>query len=349
MAAAGGFAFDVDEEDGADDDGAEDENSPDPQNRALSDILKIVSVFLPLVGKDGQLLCTDIPDRLKTTFFEGDGTLKMHKTLHKRRYQATNMRQTVTQVPSGPAGREIRYSIVDLLGRLRIDSEGKMIIQADFWYNFLRPQYKRRGEITTSEKEYLRDLCALDGAKVYCLSPALFYAIALAEYPQYRVVPCEGSSSRVQLPCPHGHALAGVSEVSRRAYTYKPVQVYDLHSTAFLLSTNIMCDECIKLCNAAKSENRHSSYQKVYCVHENVCADLPIDCRPPLDFSLGGTKGGQKLMTVSLVKAMFSRNSIPTLYKSLENMQHQEHLARDRVYKSIIADVRRISKSGGVA
>ena len=60
MAAAGGFAFDVDEEDGADDDGAEDENSPDPQNRALSDILKIVSVFLPLVGKDGQLLCTDI-------------------------------------------------------------------------------------------------------------------------------------------------------------------------------------------------------------------------------------------------------------------------------------------------
>ena len=57
------------------------ENSPDPQNRALSDILKIVSVFLPSVGKDGQLLCTDIPDRLKTTFFAGDGTLKMHKIL----------------------------------------------------------------------------------------------------------------------------------------------------------------------------------------------------------------------------------------------------------------------------
>ena len=126
MAAAGGFAFDVNEEDGADDDGAEEkeENSPDPQNRALSDILKIVSVFLPSVGKDGQLLCTDIPDRLKTTFFAGDGTLKMHKTLHKRRYQATNMRQMVTQVSNGPAGSETRYSIVDLLRRLRIASSG---------------------------------------------------------------------------------------------------------------------------------------------------------------------------------------------------------------------------------
>ena len=177
------------EEDGADEDGAEDEGeeSTDPQNRALPDILKIVSVFLPSVGKDGQLLATDIPDRLKQTFFKGDGTLKMHKNVHKRRYKAANIRQKVTQVSSGPAGSEKRYAIVDLLRRLRIDSEGKMVIKADFWYDFLRPQYKRHGTITASNKEYLRDLCALDGATVYCLSPALFHADSLAAYEQYRV------------------------------------------------------------------------------------------------------------------------------------------------------------------
>ena len=351
MAAAAGLYFDVDEEDGADEDGAEEKGgeSTDPQNRALPDILKIVSVFLPSVGKDGQLLATDIPDRLKQTFFKGDGTLKMHKNVHKRRYKAANIRQKVTQVSSGPAGSEKRYAIVDLLRRLRIDSEGKMVIKADFWYDFLRPQYKRHGRITASNKEYLRDLCALDGATVYCLSPALFHADSLAAYEQYRVVPSEGSSSRVQLPCPRGHALAGVSEVSRRAYTNKPVQVYDLHGTAFLLSTSIECEECIKLYDVAKSKNQGfpSPYQKTYCVHENVCAGLPIDCRPPLDFSLGGTKGGQKLMTVPLVRAMFERNSIPALHKTLETMHNQEHVSRVRVYKTIIDDARKISKSGG--
>lgn len=199
------FDGDEEDEDGVEeDDGAEgkEEKSADPQNRALPDILKIVSVFLPSVGKDGRLLATDIPDRLKTTFFEGDGTLKMHKNIHKRRYQATNIRQKVTQVQSGSAGSETRYCIVDLLRCLRIDSEGKMVIKADFWYDFLRPQYKRRREIAASDKEYLRDLCALDGATVYCLSPALFHAGALAAYEQYRVEPSEGSSSRVQVPCP---------------------------------------------------------------------------------------------------------------------------------------------------
>ena len=96
-----------------------------------------------------------------------------------------------------------------------------------------------------------------------------------------------------------------------------------------------------------KSRGSPSLYQKTYCVHENVCADLPIDCRPPLDFSLGGTKGGQKLMTVPLVRAMFERNSIPALHKTLETMHNQEHLSRDRVYKTIIDDARKISKNGG--
>ena len=99
MAAAEEFFFDVEEEDWAEDGGGEgkEENSTDPQNRALPDILKIVSVFLPSVGEDGRLLSTDIPDRLKSTFFAGNGTLKMNKSTHKRRYQATNKRQTVTQ------------------------------------------------------------------------------------------------------------------------------------------------------------------------------------------------------------------------------------------------------------
>ena len=161
---ARGENFPYEGEDMAEEDGAEaqEDNSIDPPNRALPDILKIVSVFLPTVGENGRLLCTDIPDRLKTTFFAGDGTLKMHKMTHKRRYQAENIRQKVTQAPHGSAGSETRYSIVDLLRRLRVDSEGKMVIKADFWYDFLRPQYKRHGAITQSNKEYLRDLCALE-------------------------------------------------------------------------------------------------------------------------------------------------------------------------------------------
>ena len=187
MTARGEF-FPYEGEDMAEEDGAEaqEDNSIDPPNRALPDILKIVSVFLPTVGENGRLLCTDIPDRLKTTFFEGDGTLKMHKMTHKRRYQAENIRQKVTQAPHGSAGSETRYSIVDLLRRLRVDSEGKMVIKADFWYDFLRPQYKRHGAITQSNKEYLRDLCALDGATVYCLSPALFHAEGRARQGMYQ-------------------------------------------------------------------------------------------------------------------------------------------------------------------
>jgi hypothetical protein len=75
MAAPNEFFLYEDADEEADTDVAEgaEEKSTDPPNRALPDILKIVSVFLPSVGTDGRLLSTDIPDRLKKTFFKGDG------------------------------------------------------------------------------------------------------------------------------------------------------------------------------------------------------------------------------------------------------------------------------------
>ena len=62
MAAAGGFAFDVDEEDGADDDGAEEkeENSPNPQNRTLSDI---AARRLPLLSTKSSTRSASRPQR----------------------------------------------------------------------------------------------------------------------------------------------------------------------------------------------------------------------------------------------------------------------------------------------